>query len=57
MLARCGATSDDQRAQQLLADAFNTARELGMNQLYDEVVATCAEAGSEQPVRGPGSIP
>lgn len=57
MLARCGATSDDQRAQQLLADAFNTARELGMNQLYDEVVAACAEVGSEQPVRGPGSIP
>jgi hypothetical protein len=57
MLARCGATSDDQRAQQLLADAFNTARELGMNQLYDEVVAACTEVGSEQPVRGPWSIP
>jgi hypothetical protein len=39
MLARRGATSDYQRARQLLADALNTAKELGMNQLYDEVIA------------------
>ena len=40
LLARRGATLDRQRARQLLTDALKTARELGMNQLYDEVVAT-----------------
>jgi predicted ATPase/class 3 adenylate cyclase len=39
MLARRGATLDRQRARQLLADALQAAQELGMNQLYDEVVA------------------
>lgn len=39
MLARRGATLDRQRARQLLADALQSAQELGMNQLYDEVVA------------------
>ena len=43
MLARRGATADCQRASQLLADALNTAQELGMNQLYDDVVAARAE--------------
>ncbi len=43
MLARRGATSDYQRARQLLADALNTAKELGMNQLYDEVIAARGE--------------
>jgi tetratricopeptide (TPR) repeat protein len=38
MLVRRGATLDRQRARQLLADALNTAQELGMNQLYDEVI-------------------
>jgi hypothetical protein len=42
MLARRGATSDRQRATQLLADALKTATELGMAQLYDEVVAARA---------------
>jgi predicted ATPase/class 3 adenylate cyclase len=42
MLARRGATLDRQRARQLLADALQSAQELGMNQLYDEVVATQA---------------
>jgi tetratricopeptide (TPR) repeat protein len=42
MLARRGATLDRQRARQLLADALRWAKELGMNQLYDEVVATQA---------------
>ncbi|MGB8996559.1 MAG: adenylate/guanylate cyclase domain-containing protein [Pseudonocardiaceae bacterium] len=39
MLARRGATLDHQRARQLLADALQAAQKLGMNQLYDEVVA------------------
>jgi predicted ATPase/class 3 adenylate cyclase len=39
MLARRGATLDRQRARELLADALKTAQQLGMNQLYDEVVA------------------
>jgi hypothetical protein len=39
MLARRGATLDRQRARQLLSDALQSAQELGMNQLYDEVVA------------------
>jgi predicted ATPase len=39
MLARWGTTLDSQRARQLLEDALNTAQELGMNQLYDDVVA------------------
>jgi hypothetical protein len=39
MLARRGATSHRRRARQLLADALQAAQELGMNQLYDEVVA------------------
>ncbi|MGH3602157.1 MAG: ATP-binding protein [Pseudonocardiaceae bacterium] len=39
MLARRGATLDRQRARQLLADALQAAKKLGMNQLYDEVVA------------------
>jgi tetratricopeptide (TPR) repeat protein len=43
MLARRGATLDRQRARQLLADAQRTAEELGMNQLYDEVVAARAQ--------------
>lgn len=42
MLARRGATLDRQRATQLLVDALRTAEELGMNQLYDEVVAAWA---------------
>jgi predicted ATPase/class 3 adenylate cyclase/tetratricopeptide (TPR) repeat protein len=42
MLARRGATLDRQRARQLLADALQTAQQLGMNQLYDEVLATLA---------------
>jgi predicted ATPase/class 3 adenylate cyclase len=42
MLARRGATLDRQRARQLLADALQTAQRLGMNQLYDEVLATLA---------------
>jgi predicted ATPase/class 3 adenylate cyclase len=42
MLARRGATLDRQRARQLLADALETAQQLGMNQLYDEVVAARA---------------
>ncbi|MGH3549692.1 MAG: ATP-binding protein [Pseudonocardiaceae bacterium] len=42
MLARRGATLDHQQARQLLADALKAAQELGMNQLYDEVVATQA---------------
>ena len=40
MLARRGATLDRQRARQLLADALQTAQRLGMNQLYDEVIAS-----------------
>ncbi|MFY9807331.1 MAG: hypothetical protein WAK86_08695, partial [Pseudonocardiaceae bacterium] len=32
-------TLDHQRARQLLADALQAAQKLGMNQLYDEVVA------------------
>jgi tetratricopeptide (TPR) repeat protein len=42
MLAHRGATLDRQRAAQLLADALKTAHELGMNQLYDQVIATQA---------------
>jgi tetratricopeptide (TPR) repeat protein len=42
MLARRGATLDRQRARQLLADALQTAQQLGMNQLYDEALATLA---------------
>ncbi|MGH3787965.1 MAG: ATP-binding protein [Pseudonocardiaceae bacterium] len=42
MLARRGATLDHQRARQLLADALQAAQELGMNQLYDEVIAARA---------------
>jgi predicted ATPase/class 3 adenylate cyclase len=42
MLARRGATLDRHRARHLLADALRTAQELGMNQLYDEVIATQA---------------
>ena len=42
MLARRGATLDRQRARQLLVDALQSAQQLGMNQLYDEVVATQA---------------
>jgi hypothetical protein len=45
MLARRGATADCQRASQLLADALNAAQELGMKQLYDDVVAARAELG------------
>ncbi|MGH3767500.1 MAG: ATP-binding protein [Pseudonocardiaceae bacterium] len=44
MLARRGATLDRQRARQLLSDALKAAKELGMNQLYDEVVTTLAGA-------------
>jgi predicted ATPase/DNA-binding NarL/FixJ family response regulator len=40
MLARRGASLGRWRARQLLADALKTAQELGMNQLYDEVVAS-----------------
>jgi predicted ATPase/class 3 adenylate cyclase len=43
MLARRGATLDRQRARQLLAEALATAQQLGMNQLYDEVIAALAE--------------
>jgi len=43
MLARRGATLDRQRAKQLLADALHAAQQLGMNQLYDEVIAAQAE--------------
>ena len=39
MLARRGATLDRQRARQLLSGALESAQELKMNQLYDEVVA------------------
>lgn len=42
MLARRGATLDRQRARQLLADALQAAQQLGMNQLYDDVVAARA---------------
>lgn len=42
MLARRGATLDRRRARQLLADALQTAQDLGMNQLYDEVIAARA---------------
>ncbi len=42
MLARRGATLDRHRARQLLADALQTAEDLGMNQLYDEVIAARA---------------
>jgi tetratricopeptide (TPR) repeat protein len=49
MLARHGATSDLQRARQLLAEALNTAQELGMNQLYHDVVAVRAEVEARQP--------
>ncbi|MGH3824682.1 MAG: hypothetical protein ACRDRA_17890 [Pseudonocardiaceae bacterium] len=47
MLARRGATLDRQRATQLLADALKAAQELGMNQLYDEVIATQASLSPE----------
>jgi predicted ATPase/class 3 adenylate cyclase/DNA-binding NarL/FixJ family response regulator len=40
MLARRNASLDRRRAKQLLADALKTAQELGMNQLYDEVIAS-----------------
>jgi predicted ATPase/class 3 adenylate cyclase len=50
MLARRGATLDRQRARQLLADALQTAQTLGMNQLYDEVIATQADLPPD-PVR------
>jgi tetratricopeptide (TPR) repeat protein len=43
MLARRGAPLDCQRATQLLADALKTAKELGMNQLYEQVVAAQAD--------------
>ncbi|MCA1706378.1 MAG: hypothetical protein LC808_25195, partial [Actinobacteria bacterium] len=46
MLARRGATLDRKRATQLLADALKAAQELGMNQLYDEVVAIRAGLAS-----------
>ncbi|HJT04532.1 MAG TPA: adenylate/guanylate cyclase domain-containing protein [Pseudonocardiaceae bacterium] len=42
MLARRGATLDRQRAKRLLADALQAAQQLGMNQLYDDVVAARA---------------
>ena len=42
LLARRGATLDRRRAKQLLADALQAAQQLGMNQLYDEVVAARA---------------
>ncbi len=42
MLAGRGATLDCQRATQLLSAALKTAQELGMNQLYDEVIAARA---------------
>ncbi len=37
MLESRGASSDRRRARRLLAEALKTAKELGMNQLYDEV--------------------
>jgi predicted ATPase/class 3 adenylate cyclase len=43
MLAHRGATLDRQRARQLLADALQAAQQLGMNQLYDEVVVARAQ--------------
>ncbi|MCA1702300.1 MAG: hypothetical protein LC808_03110, partial [Actinobacteria bacterium] len=42
MLARRGTALDRQRARQLLADALKMAQELGMNQLYEEIIATQA---------------
>jgi hypothetical protein len=42
MLARRGATMDPPRATQLLADALKTAKELGMNQVCDEVAGARA---------------
>ncbi|HEX6403315.1 MAG TPA: adenylate/guanylate cyclase domain-containing protein [Pseudonocardiaceae bacterium] len=49
MLARRGATSDRRRARKLLADALHAAQELGMNQLYDEVVAVQAGLAPAHP--------
>jgi hypothetical protein len=49
MLARRGATLDRQRARQLLADALRAAEELGMNQLYDEVIAARAQLDPGSP--------
>jgi tetratricopeptide (TPR) repeat protein len=42
MLARRGRSLDHKRAVQLLGDALKTARELGMNQLYDDVITAQA---------------
>jgi hypothetical protein len=39
MLARWGVTSERQRARQLLADAQQTAQQLGMKQVCDDVAA------------------
>jgi hypothetical protein len=49
MLAHRGATSDRRRARKLLADALHAAQELGMNQLYDEVVAVLASLAPAHP--------
>jgi tetratricopeptide (TPR) repeat protein len=53
MLARPGATFDGLRATQLLADALKTAKELGMNQLCDDVVAAQAGLAAGPPCEEP----
>jgi predicted ATPase len=63
MLARRGGTLDRQRATQLLAAALKAAEELGMSQLWDEVVAARAGLPAEQVTedsrqrQSPGSSP
>jgi predicted ATPase/class 3 adenylate cyclase/tetratricopeptide (TPR) repeat protein len=42
LLARRGASLDRKRARQLLTQALQTAHKLGMNQLYDDVIAARA---------------
>jgi class 3 adenylate cyclase/tetratricopeptide (TPR) repeat protein len=48
MLARRGGTLDRQRANDLLAAASKTAEELGMSQLWDELVAARAGLPAER---------
>lgn len=56
MLARRGATLDRQRATLLLAEALRTAQELGMNQLYNEVIATQASLADSAVCRQEGEF-
>jgi predicted ATPase/class 3 adenylate cyclase len=57
MLARRGATLDRKRARQLLTQALRAAQQLGMNQLYDDVIAARAVLPREpEPVPAPPAL-